>query len=725
VPSVSEFGLHALADNQFDYTPLVDIHSIRLLLIQPAPKGNQILLCSIVHDTLSNSINYTALSYVWGQTSGTTVQRRTIWIDQKQALIGPNLYDALLHLRDEREPVLIWADAICINQLDLRERNHQVLKMREIYSKAETTVIYLGADDGGNTLKAAWNFLENEGNDRMILTEGLATDEFNGDIGDVEISVLSRSWFRRVWVFQEIIVSKRPLMQCGWRQTTWDTFCKAVLLQPRVNDRYGWSLSKKPLVQYVADMFHARCAFLKEHDFHHLLPPWFDKIQDNIGKGAHILTTLSRARRLESSDPRDKVYAVLGVSSEIDITNDRIAVDYSKTVEQVYTDLAQYMIYSTSSYDILSCVGRRLLEQGNPAPQWGSWIADWRVPLGPPRTILSILGRESPDVQDMRKVQVMLNHSWVRNTLSCVGRAIARIKKDPIPINLSEFDELMFEKIRNANRDNEAAQDREILRLWEIYPFEARRRSDKSSTKPKAKWPNFHFRLPKIENASKEWIFKSRKGKERWRESDQQISHSKGSELDKQDYSDESEQAHEITLEKLLLLRSRATGTGRWDSDTSSPSNIVIDETSVLEGRSLANIGGIGLSLPEHSSAALVPINARKNDFIVALKGGRLPFVVRIHKHLKIKKGPVLRLAECELIGECFVNGYKKLDCVYTPKIAANGWLVDEFAFGPCTTGILSQDGRVDLSYLIRLVLGCPSKQYHSNGVAQPQLGQL
>ncbi|KAH6696620.1 heterokaryon incompatibility protein-domain-containing protein, partial [Leptodontidium sp. MPI-SDFR-AT-0119] len=303
-------------------------------------------------------------------------QRQTIWIDRKQVLIGSNLYDALLHIRDEEEPIQIWADAICINQLDFTERNHQVYIMRDIYSKADRTVIYLGADNGGYTLLAAWNFLERECNDRAPVAERPGDAEFRGDISDVEISVLSRPWFRRVWVFQEVIVSKRPLVQCGWRKTTWDSFCKVILLRPRLNDRYGWSLSKKPLVQYVADMFLARCAFLRENKLDHLLPSWFDDVQDNIGKGSHILTTLSRARRLESSDSRDKIYAVLGISSGIDLNNDRIAIDYNKTMVQLYTDFAQYLIYSTQSYDVLSYVERRQFPL-NATPRWQSWVADW------------------------------------------------------------------------------------------------------------------------------------------------------------------------------------------------------------------------------------------------------------------------------------------------------------------------------------------------------------
>ncbi len=701
--AASRFENHVLADNQFEYDPLEDADSIRLLLIQPAPRGDEDLQCSMIHTTLSTSFDFTALSYVWGTPSQTRDQRRTIWVDRKQVLIGPNLYDALLHLRGEEEPIPIWADAICINQLDFMERNHQVYIMRDIYSKAERTVIYLGADDGGHTLLAAWNFLERECNDRAPIAERPSTGEFGGDISDVEISVLSRPWFRRVWVFQEVIVSKRPLVQCGWRKTTWDSFCKVILLRPRLNDRYGWSLSNKPLFQYVVDMFLARGAFLRENGLGHLLPPWFDDVQDKIGKGSHILTTLSRARRLESSDSRDKIYAVLGVSSGIELNNDRIAIDYNKTVEQLYTDFAQYLIYSTQSYDVLSYVGRRQFPS-NPATRWKSWVADWRVPLGPQRTILSILEQEDYEIQKRRQYQVRQNHCWTWNTLSSVGRVIGRIIA-PIPqhIHLSGLDESNFQGIRDNFRGNEAAAERLILHQWRKYPvgfsWNYHRLREEKTEGPhltEETHPNFRLNLPekppKLLDSRKEtgWFFKRRKGKQTQPVSAQQqsqASHSKtATKLEDQKASWPPKRAGEPTIEEMLLLRSRTTV--HWSGDISGAVSLVVDEFSVLEERSLANYtrttsdSSSSSNTVDDTAVAIVPTNTRIGDMIIALKGSRLPFVVRRTGPFEIVDDPVLPLIYCELVGECFVNGYNKLDSVFVPGIAENGKEDYEFVFG-------------------------------------------
>jgi hypothetical protein len=78
---------------------------------------------------------YVALSYVWGNPNKT----REIFINEKSVQVTENLESALRILRDKlpmRLGVRLWADALCINQNDVKERSTQVQRMREIYQKA-------------------------------------------------------------------------------------------------------------------------------------------------------------------------------------------------------------------------------------------------------------------------------------------------------------------------------------------------------------------------------------------------------------------------------------------------------------------------------------------------------------------------------------------------------------------------------------------------------------
>ncbi|KAF3761448.1 HET-domain-containing protein, partial [Cryphonectria parasitica EP155] len=192
----------------------------RLLVVSGSDDRESEIRCHLVEVRLSEvreaENGYTALSYAWG----TGDRNCEIWIGAHKCLINPNLESALRHLRCQDRPIRLWIDALCINQTDLLERNQQVQQMRSIYAAASETVIYLGAQDGGNTGRSAWNFLERN-------SSWAWNDHQDRDytLRDVEIDVLSRPWFRRLWVFQEAVVSRCLSIQCGPRRIAWDDFC--------------------------------------------------------------------------------------------------------------------------------------------------------------------------------------------------------------------------------------------------------------------------------------------------------------------------------------------------------------------------------------------------------------------------------------------------------------------------------------------------------------------
>jgi hypothetical protein len=50
-------------------------------------------------------------------------------------------------LRDQLEPRVLWIDVIRINQVDIKEQNHQVSEMGEIYSRSIRVVAWLGQEN--------------------------------------------------------------------------------------------------------------------------------------------------------------------------------------------------------------------------------------------------------------------------------------------------------------------------------------------------------------------------------------------------------------------------------------------------------------------------------------------------------------------------------------------------------------------------------------------------
>jgi hypothetical protein len=67
-------------------------------------------------------------------------------------MVGPNLYAALKRLRHERYSMLLWVDAICIDQSNIEERNHQVKLMDLIYKNAKIVFMWLGEEADGSDL---------------------------------------------------------------------------------------------------------------------------------------------------------------------------------------------------------------------------------------------------------------------------------------------------------------------------------------------------------------------------------------------------------------------------------------------------------------------------------------------------------------------------------------------------------------------------------------------
>jgi hypothetical protein len=148
----------------YEYSCLENPNSIRLLLIEdfePARRAEQSYVprCWIEHFSLDNAPPYRALSYAWGD-----MNTKPIFLNDQKVLVRENLWQALWHLRAtnhgvERsdlsdyltkvKPKWIWIDALCIDQQNNSERNHQVRVMGKIYKMAFEVLVWLGCKADG------------------------------------------------------------------------------------------------------------------------------------------------------------------------------------------------------------------------------------------------------------------------------------------------------------------------------------------------------------------------------------------------------------------------------------------------------------------------------------------------------------------------------------------------------------------------------------------------
>lgn len=125
----------------FAYSQLSkDELEIRLLQLRPGSQNDPIE-CTLSTTTLPDKPFFEALSYAWGDGQG---PQGSIMVDGVQLLVSQNLFDALFHLRNDIKPRTLWVNAICINQIDMAERTHQVQLMARIYGSAHTVLVWLG-----------------------------------------------------------------------------------------------------------------------------------------------------------------------------------------------------------------------------------------------------------------------------------------------------------------------------------------------------------------------------------------------------------------------------------------------------------------------------------------------------------------------------------------------------------------------------------------------------
>jgi hypothetical protein len=136
--------------------------SFRLLSLLPG-LDNSPIECTLRHTRRSAPFQpYEALSYAWGDPNLTS----EILVNGLPLSITRNLEHALRSLRQDSAQDgaarTLWVDAICIDQSQVFERNHQVAQMDKIYAGAERVIIWFGdpSDDSDMAIAFMWEVYE-------------------------------------------------------------------------------------------------------------------------------------------------------------------------------------------------------------------------------------------------------------------------------------------------------------------------------------------------------------------------------------------------------------------------------------------------------------------------------------------------------------------------------------------------------------------------------------
>ncbi|KAF2106218.1 heterokaryon incompatibility protein-domain-containing protein [Lophiotrema nucula] len=188
---------------------------------------------------------YEAMSYAWGLDE----KSKPISVATENGLHGLSIHtnvDIMLrHLKEysswatsfdwnsENEDSAgscrwLWIDALCLNQEDVIEKEHQVQRMGVIYKHASRVLIWLGADD------------DDKATAHQVLSMLSGYQQWNDPKWwDSQVwkrrryiesmkRFLSRRWFQRRWIVQEAALAPVAIVKCGKEELGFTWFAHGV-----------------------------------------------------------------------------------------------------------------------------------------------------------------------------------------------------------------------------------------------------------------------------------------------------------------------------------------------------------------------------------------------------------------------------------------------------------------------------------------------------------------
>ncbi|KAI1154489.1 HET-domain-containing protein [Nemania diffusa] len=413
---------------------------IRLLQLLPNPGAQyaRIPCCRLLQTGLRDAPPYKALSYAWGNAN----KNRVIRVDDIGIRIPENLFNALIALRPSEFPSLMWVDYLCIDQRNDTEKAWQVALMGDIYKRADQVIAWLGPGDSES--RRAIEYLDELGEEAyscgfyhnlhigdtmwrelaryyarhpdgftydssftylqqvlgvytpIFIRLGNLFRRINGLDGKGKYfpvremnNMLQRPWFGRVWVLQEIALSREAIFICGTMKINRRKLAAAL---------NAYQCFSRTLFGMLKDL-----GTLNSYHYQIILSGHFIRAS-MMANGPRVrmsnfpLIALLRLtcvgspnlqkhgpHHLDSSDPRDKIFALLGLAFDReDLSEKGINPDYGKSYREVYS-LTTSALLQQGHISLLSLVQphRRSIVENLP-----SWVPNWHQPITEPLQIV-------------------------------------------------------------------------------------------------------------------------------------------------------------------------------------------------------------------------------------------------------------------------------------------------------------------------------------------------
>lgn len=348
-----------IATQEYQYTPLTKPTNFRLLQIMPGRHGSDIHF-SLQEIEENPDEEYHAISYVWGPPGFND----SIFSENGYLKITDSLFAALQRYRSPNKSVTVWADAVCINQKDLQERAQQVVIMASIYSKSAQVFIWLGEeqDFDHGVVKMIQDVVQQASHSEK---EGLFDPAISLKIKDEFMSAsrsearkgltyfLENPWFMRTWTYQEFVCAARAELSLGSLKLD----CE--------------SLTSFVLFLFSQGLYAVLFTSSARKSFQQFLAASITRTQRISGTGKFsFLEVVSSSRNRRCMDPRDKIYGLLGATTDPEALP--YLPDYAISVDKQYCDFAAHQVKRSNNLGLF----QYCLFSENELP---TWTPDWRI----------------------------------------------------------------------------------------------------------------------------------------------------------------------------------------------------------------------------------------------------------------------------------------------------------------------------------------------------------
>ncbi|KAF7549361.1 hypothetical protein G7Z17_g6448 [Cylindrodendrum hubeiense] len=327
-----------------------------------------------------------------------TESSRYLKCDGEFIKITTNCEAALVRLRQSKDVRVLWVDAVCIDQSNDEERSLQIPLMGQIYSQATWVGLWLG--EASSTVdevtssplsELGMSFIHDfaveiaeRSNSGQDILEGELYQEFIKDWKAFQEQsteevftprvrgfwdVLHRPWWERLWAVQELALAQSPILMCGGSTEAWHNLMVVIDALVRSDD------IPEAVYEFIATFITSAFHQIRMRSFVDRHEPDSNATEPLVS-GKKALEILNATRNTRASDPRDKIYGILGFFGNVKSDPENIfpQPDYSKTVAELYAGVARSIITNTGSLDVLSSCYGFVQSTVTDLP---SWAAAW------------------------------------------------------------------------------------------------------------------------------------------------------------------------------------------------------------------------------------------------------------------------------------------------------------------------------------------------------------